>query len=56
MKLVLKIFNIYLFIRKREPVGEVERERETHNLKEAPGSELSAQSLTQGLNPRTMRL
>ena len=29
---------------------ERERERETQNLKQVPGSELSAQSLTQGLN------
>ena len=27
---------------------EEQRERETQNLKQAPGSELSAQSLTQG--------
>ena len=32
-----------------------ERERERENPKQAPGSELSAQSLTWGLNPRTMR-
>ena len=31
--------------------GGAEKERETQNLKRAPGSELSAQSLTQGLNP-----
>ena len=30
---------------------ERERERETQNLKQDPGSELSAQSPTQGLNP-----
>ena len=30
-----------------------ERERETQNLKQAPGSELSAQSPMWGLNPRT---
>ena len=35
--------------------GKAERERETQNLKQAPGSELSAQSLTQGLNSRTVR-
>ena len=29
--------------------GEGKRERETQNLKQAPGSKLSAQSLTQGL-------
>ena len=32
-----------------------EREREAQNLKQAPGSELSAQSPTQGLNSRTAR-
>ena len=31
--------------------GEEQRERETQNLKQAPGSELSAQSPMQGLNP-----
>ena len=36
---------IYLFWQ-RERVGEGQRERETQNLKQAPGSELSAQSLT----------
>ena len=31
------------------------RERETQNLKKAPGSELSAQSPTQGSNPQAVR-
>ena len=31
-----------------------ERERETQNLKQAPGSELSAQGSMQGLNPQTV--
>ena len=35
--------------------GEGQRERETRNLKQTPGSELSAQSLTWGSNPRTVR-
>ena len=35
--------------------GGAERERETQNPKQAPGSELSAQSLTWGSNPRTVR-
>ena len=35
--------------------GGAEREGETQNLKQAPGSELSAQSPTWGLNPRTAR-
>ena len=33
-----------------------QRERETQDLKQAPGFELSAQSPMWGLNPRTMRL
>ena len=32
-----------------------ERERETQNLKQAPGSELSAQSLTWGSNSKVTR-
>ena len=36
-------------------VGKGLRERETRNLKQAPGSELSAQSPRLGLNPRTVR-
>ena len=39
--------------RKREQVGEGQREGE--NLEQAPGSELSAQSLMQGSNPSTVR-
>ena len=39
--------------RERERMGE--GQRETKNPKQAPGSELSAQSLTQGLNPQAMR-
>ena len=35
--------------------GEGQRERETQNLKQAPGSELSAQSPTWGSNSRTVR-
>ena len=31
--------------------GGAERKRETQNPKQAPGSELSAQNLMQGLNP-----
>ena len=34
---------------------EGQRERETQNLKQAPGSELSAQSPTRGSNPQTAR-
>ena len=36
-------------------VEEGQRERETQNPKQAPGSELSAQSLTRGSNPPTVR-
>ena len=35
--------------------GEEQRETETQNLKQAPGSELSAQSPMRGLNPQTAR-
>ena len=50
-------FNVYLFLRQRETEHEQGRvrERETQNLKQAPGSELSAQSPTRGLNSRTAR-
>ena len=50
-----------MFIFKRETETETEheqgrgRERETQNLKQAPGSELSAESLMLGLNSRTVR-
>ena len=51
-------FNVYLFLRERErarvseQAGEGQRERETESQ---AGCVLSAQSLTQGLNPETMR-
>ena len=32
-----------------------ERDREIQNLKQAPGSKVSAQSLMQGSNPQTTR-
>ena len=35
--------------RKKERAGEGQRDRETQNLKQAPGSELSAQSPMAGL-------
>ena len=35
--------------------GEAERERERQNPKQAPGSELSAQNPTWGLNSQTVR-
>ena len=56
---------MYLFLRDRErereretdrvQAGQGQTERETQNLKQAPGSELSAQSPTWGLNSRTTR-
>ena len=54
---LLHFFN-YFFLRDRERqsmIGEEQRERETQNLKQAPGSELSAHSLMWGLNSRTAR-
>ena len=57
----LKFFNVSLFLREtrtRETQsagrGGTERERDTES-KQAPGSQLSAQSPTQGSNPRTLR-
>ena len=41
--------------RHHAPAGEGQRERKTQNPKQAPGSELLAQSVIQGLNSRTMR-
>ena len=56
---VYLFFNIYSFLRDRERQsmsrGGAEREGETQNPKQAPGSELSAQSPTQGSNSRNMR-
>ena len=50
---------IYFCERERETnrvqVGEGQRERETQNQKQAPGSELSAQSPKRGLNPQSAR-
>ena len=47
---------IYFWERDRAQAGEGQRERETQNPKQAPGSELSAQSLTRGSNPQTPEL
>ena len=41
------VFILFLRERDRVSVGEGHRERETEDLKQAPGSELSAQNLTQ---------
>ena len=50
----LKVY-LYLREREREQAGEGQRARETQNPKQAPDSELSAQSPTRGSNLRTMR-
>ena len=53
------IFLMFIFERERERERESDqgrgRERGTQNPKQAPGSELSAQSLTRGSNSRTAR-
>ena len=41
--------------REREQAEERQRARETQNLRQAPGSELSAQSLMRGSNSQTVR-
>ena len=46
---------IYFWRRDREQAGEGQRERETQNLNQAPGSELSVQSLMQGSNSQAVR-
>ena len=45
----------YFWDRDRVWAGEGQRERETQNLRQAPGSELSAQSPTWASNPQTER-
>ena len=49
------MFNVFSRQRDRPWVGEGQRERETQNPKQAPGSELSARSPTRGSNPQTVR-
>uniref|UniRef100_A0ABI7ZBH6 ADP ribosylation factor like GTPase 5A n=1 Tax=Felis catus TaxID=9685 RepID=A0ABI7ZBH6_FELCA len=48
-------FHVYLYLRERQSAsgGDGRRERESQNLKQAPGSELSVQILMQGLNSQT---
>ena len=46
---------LFIFERDRAWTGEGQRERETQNRKQAPGSQPSAQSLTRGSNSRTAR-
>ena len=56
VELRLYFLNFYFFLTERERdrdrawVGEGQRKRETQNLKQAPGSKLSAQSPTRGSN------
>ena len=45
---------MFISERDRSRAGEEQRERETQNPKQAPGSESSAQNLTQGSNPQTV--
>ena len=51
------IFVMFIFETERDRAwtGEGQRERETQNRKQAPGSEPSAQSPMRGSNPRTVR-
>ena len=61
----IKFFKVYLFLRERQrqrqrqrqsvSEGGAEIESETQDLKQAPGSKLSAQSPVWGSNPRTVR-
>ena len=46
----LFFLNVYSFLRDRVWAGEGQRQRETQNSKQAPDSELSAQSPTRGSN------
>ena len=47
--------NDYLFLRERARGGKGQKERETQNPKQAPRSELSAESQTRGLNSWAVR-
>ena len=56
--ILFKIFLMFIYFwdRERQSVsGEGQKERETQNLKQRPGSKLSAQSLTRDSNSQTMR-
>ena len=60
---LIKFFSLFFFFytylllieRDRAQVGEGQREKETQNPNQAPGSELSAQSLMRGSNSQTVR-
>ena len=56
-KQIKKIFLMFVFEgeRERQSMSGRGTERETQNLNQAPGSMLSAQSPTQGLNSQTTR-
>ena len=49
------MFSIFETERDRDQTGKGQREREAQNRKQAPGSELSAQSLMWGWNSQTVR-
>ena len=53
--LIFIFFNVYFWDRKRAGAGEGQRQRETQNPKQAPGSEQSAQSPTRSSNSRMVR-
>ena len=57
-EVLINFFNVYLFLRERErqsmSSGGAERGGDTES-EAAPGSELSAHSLTRGSNSRTVR-
>ena len=55
LHLYMLYVNVYSFLRDSTNREGAEREMETQNPKQAPGSELSAQSLTQGSNSRAAR-
>ena len=57
LKTFKSLFNVCVFLRERESMqaGEGQRERKTQNLKQALGSELSAQSLVRGSNSQIVR-
>ena len=48
-------FKKFIYFERERGDGEGQSERDTQNPKQAPGSELSAQSPTRGSNPRTVR-
>ena len=52
---LIVFFNVYLFLRQRAHERGRVRERGRQNLKQAPDSELSAQSPTRGWNSQTAR-